>query len=117
MTDRLAAALVELVEALRAEIVAEARPDPGAPQRLLSVDEAAAACGVGRTALYSELASGRLRSMRVGRRRLIPAGAIADYIAAGAVLPSAGQSSDGGGRDRSGTTSGGGRRRHGTEAA
>ena len=78
MSDRLAVALAELADAIRAEIAAEARPDPGAPERLLSVAEAAAACGIGRSLLYAEIASGRLRSFRVGRRRLIPASAIAE---------------------------------------
>ncbi len=31
--------------------------------------------------LYGELAAGRLRSLRVGRRRLVPSGAIAEYVA------------------------------------
>jgi excisionase family DNA binding protein len=80
MSDRLAVALAQLVDAIRAEIAAEARPDPGAPERLLRVNEAAAACGVGRSLLYDEIAAGRLRSIRVGRRRLIPASAIAELV-------------------------------------
>ncbi len=80
MSDRLAVALAELVEALRAEIAAEARPSD-LPDRLLSIPEAAEACGVGRSLIYSELASGRLRSLKVGRRRLVPSGAVAEFIA------------------------------------
>ncbi|HSW43084.1 MAG TPA: excisionase family DNA-binding protein [Patescibacteria group bacterium] len=83
MSARLEAALAELVEALRAELV-ETRPDPGAPERLLSVDEAARTLGIGRSMLYAEIAHGRLRSLRVGRRRLVPASAIATYVAAAA---------------------------------
>lgn len=83
MSARLDAALAELVSALRDEL-AETRPDPGVPERLLSVDEAARALGVGRSMLYGEIASGRLRSLRVGRRRLVPASAIAAYVAAAA---------------------------------
>jgi len=82
MSDRLALALAELVDALRAEIATEARPDAGAPDRLLSVDEAAALLGIGRSRLYDELTAQRVRSVKVGRRRLVPSGAIADYIAA-----------------------------------
>ena len=46
-----------------------------------SVDEAAAMLGIGRSALYAELQAGRLRSVKVGRRRLVPSGAIAARIA------------------------------------
>jgi excisionase family DNA binding protein len=79
MTDRLDAAVAELVAALREEI-ATARPAM-APERLLDVDEAAAALGVGRSTVYGEIAAGRLRSLHVGRRRLLPASAIAEFIA------------------------------------
>jgi excisionase family DNA binding protein len=82
MTDRLTLALAELADAIRAEVRAEAAP-PETPDRLLSVDEAANALGVGRSSLYGEIAAGRIRSMRLGRRRLIPAGAIAERIQAG----------------------------------
>jgi excisionase family DNA binding protein len=80
MTDRLALALAELADAIRAEVRAEAAP-PETPDRLLSVDEAAAMLGIGRSVLYSEIGAGRLRSLRVGRRRLLSASAIRDYIA------------------------------------
>ncbi len=76
MSDRLDAAVAELVAALRAELA----PAPSAPERLLSVDEAAATLGLGRSLLYGEIGAGRVRSVKAGRRRLIPAGAIADYI-------------------------------------
>ena len=81
MTDRLAAALSELVEALREELRTEAEASPRAPDRLLDVEEAAATLGLGRTSVYVEIAAGRLRSLRVGRRRLIPAASITAYIA------------------------------------
>lgn len=80
MTDRLTAALAELVEALREELRAEAVAHPPAPDRLLSVDEAASMLGLGRSALYGEIGAGRLRSVKVGRRRLVPAASIAAYI-------------------------------------
>lgn len=79
MSDRLALALAELAEAIRAEVRAEAAP--AGPDRLLSVDEAATALGLGRSLTYGEMAAGRLASVKVGRRRLIPSGAIAAYIA------------------------------------
>jgi excisionase family DNA binding protein len=81
MTDRLDAALLELAAAIREEVSA-ASSAPPAPDRLLDIEEAGATLGIGRTATYGELAAGRLRSVRVGRRRLIPAGAIAAFIVA-----------------------------------
>ncbi|MBA2756904.1 MAG: excisionase family DNA-binding protein [Chloroflexi bacterium] len=51
------------------------------PDRLHDIDSAAAALSLGRSLVYSEIAAGRLKSIKIGRRRLIPAGAIADYIA------------------------------------
>lgn len=78
--DRLEAAVAELVAALREE--ARTDQDPPAPDRLLSVDEAAGMLGLGRSALYGEVASGRLRTMKIGRRRLVPSSAIAAFIAA-----------------------------------
>jgi excisionase family DNA binding protein len=36
---------------------------------------------LGRSAVYEQIRSGRLRSVSQGRSRLIPASAIADYIA------------------------------------
>lgn len=87
MSDRLAAALVELVDAIRAEVRAELEADRTAPERLLSVDEARKMLGIGRSAFYAELMGGRVRSLTLGRRRLIPAAAIAEYIA-GRATPS-----------------------------
>lgn len=81
MTDRLAAAIAELAEALAEAARMEAAAVPVAPDRLLSIDEAAATLGLGRTATYGELQAGRLRSVKVGRRRLIPAAAVAEFIA------------------------------------
>jgi excisionase family DNA binding protein len=79
MTARLDAALTELAAAIREEVAAAAVAP--APDRLLDVDEAGATLGIGRSATYAELGAGRLRSIKVGRRRLIPAAAIAAYIA------------------------------------
>jgi excisionase family DNA binding protein len=76
MTDRLANALSELVEALREEVRAEAEASPRAPDRLLSVDEASAQLGLGRSKVYGEIGLGHLRSLSVGRRRLVPQSAI-----------------------------------------
>ncbi len=78
MSDRLSAALAELVDAIRAEVRAEAHP--AAPDRLLDIDSASASLGLGRSFLYREIAAGRLRTVKAGRRRLVPAAAIAEYI-------------------------------------
>lgn len=80
MSEPLADALRELVRAVvRDELAALARPEP--PVRLLSVDEAAHALGIGRSALYDELRARRLRSCKVGRRRLVPSDAVAEFAA------------------------------------
>jgi excisionase family DNA binding protein len=81
MTDRLHLAIAELVEALREELRAEAVAIPRTPDRLLDIDTAGAALSLGRSLIYAEIAAGRLRSIKVGRRRLVPSQAIADYIA------------------------------------
>lgn len=46
----------------------------------LSPNEAALALGISRAKLYEELASGRLRSVRSGKRRLIPVGALDEWL-------------------------------------
>ena len=46
-----------------------------------NVEAAGAKLGLGRTTTYAEVASGRLRSFRVGKRRLVPAQALVEYIA------------------------------------
>lgn len=81
MSDRLAAALVELAAAIRADVRTELEATSPTPDRLLNVDEAAAALGIGRTAVYNLIAAGRLKSVTSGRRRLVSTGAIATYIA------------------------------------
>jgi excisionase family DNA binding protein len=77
-SDRLTTAVTELVAALRDEIATQRRPSEREPDRLLSIDQAARALGIGRTALYSEIGAGRIRSIKVGRRRLIPSSAISE---------------------------------------
>ena len=72
----------QLVAAILAAVRAEAATTADAPDRLYGIPEAAAALGIGRSAVYDELAAGRLRSLKVGRRRLIPAGAVREYIQA-----------------------------------
>ncbi len=84
--DAIHAAIDELVDALLVALRTQQK-SPAPVDRLLSISEAAATLGIGRTALYSELTTGHLRSFKVGRRRLIPASAIDEYIARGEVGP------------------------------
>lgn len=77
----LRAAVEELVAALLAAVM-QAAPADG-PDRLLDIESASTMLGIGRSRLYDEIGAGRLRSIKVGRRRLVPTGAIADFIAAG----------------------------------
>lgn len=48
---------------------------------LLSIADVLGCIDIGRTKLYEELRSGRLRSVRVGSRRLVPRSAIDEWIA------------------------------------
>lgn len=50
------------------------------PAVLYSVDEAALALRLSRSALYELIRSGRLRSVKSGRRRLVPVAALTEYV-------------------------------------
>jgi excisionase family DNA binding protein len=90
MSDRLTAALEELAEAIREEVRAEAEAATGTPDRLYSVTEAAELLRVGRSTVYQEVAAGRLRSLKVGRRRLVPSSALADRLGTNGAAEAAG---------------------------
>ena len=47
---------------------------------LYRVDEAAEALRLSRSAVYELIRSGRLRSVKEGRRRLVPVAALAEYV-------------------------------------
>jgi excisionase family DNA binding protein len=49
-----------------------------------SVEEASEALGIGRALMYDLLMSGRLHSIKVGARRLIPASALAEFLGSAA---------------------------------
>lgn len=51
------------------------------PKLCYSVKEACKATSWGRTTLYNHMATGRLRTVRIGGRRLIPAEALHALIA------------------------------------
>jgi excisionase family DNA binding protein len=80
MSSRLEAALAELAAAIREEVAEASSAHASAPPRLLSVAEASDAAGIGRSLLYSELQAGRLRSVKVGRRRLVPEDALRSLV-------------------------------------
>jgi excisionase family DNA binding protein len=47
---------------------------------LYGVPEAAELTGIGRSKLYEELAAGRIRSVKIGSRRLIPKEALTEFV-------------------------------------
>lgn len=46
----------------------------------ISVKRACGALGIGKTKLYDLMNSGRLRSVKIGRRRLVDSDSLADFI-------------------------------------
>ncbi len=50
------------------------------PQVTLSIDEARNATGLGRNSIYQAIAAGKLRSVKLGRRRLIRVEDLAAFI-------------------------------------
>ena len=57
------------------------RPTVVVPALLYSVDEAASALRLSKSVLYELIRSGRLRTVKAGRRRLVPVTALAEYVA------------------------------------
>lgn len=63
-------------------------PTPTSDQRLppghkalYRIPEAMQMLSMSRTVIYEQIRAGRLRTVRQGRTRLVPAGAIAEYVA------------------------------------
>ena len=87
MTADHEAAIRAATDALAAAILAAVRDEADShgigPEQLLSIDRAAVLAGVGRTTIYAAIGAGRLRSVKVGRRRLVPASAIAELAGTG----------------------------------
>jgi excisionase family DNA binding protein len=54
---------------------------PSVPAVLYRVDEAAQALRLSRSLVYELIRSGQLRSVKAGRRRLVPVEALAEYVA------------------------------------
>ena len=91
MTADHEAAIRAATDALAAAILAAVRvgaiSNDAGPEQLLSIDQAAVITGVGRTTIYAAIGAGRLRSVKVGRRRLVLASAIAELAAAEQAAP------------------------------
>jgi excisionase family DNA binding protein len=51
------------------------------PRRMLTVEQAAEALGIGRTSMFALIKSGEVKSVRIGHSRRVPADAIAAYVA------------------------------------
>ena len=49
--------------------------------RLLSIKQAVYELGISRTAVYELIAARKIKTVKIGRRRLIPSQAIEDFIA------------------------------------
>jgi excisionase family DNA binding protein len=65
-----------LSHAVPATVVKEVRP-----KALYRITETMVLLSMSRTVIYEQLRSGRLRSVKQGRSRLVPATAIVDYVA------------------------------------
>lgn len=50
------------------------------PPRCLRVEEVAGLLNIGRSTAYDLIRSGRLRSVKIGRRRLVPRDAVEDLL-------------------------------------
>jgi excisionase family DNA binding protein len=53
-------------------------------RRALSIEETAEACGLSRATLYRLIADGRLATLKIGARRLVPVSAIDALLNGGA---------------------------------
>lgn len=49
--------------------------------QMLSVPQARARLGIGATTMYGLIRDGRVRSIKIGSRRLIPESSLAEYVA------------------------------------
>jgi excisionase family DNA binding protein len=76
VSDQVEAAIRALVEALRDELRQERPPAPVGLDPLVSMADAGALLGIHRSAIYPLIESGTLRSVKVGRRRMIVASSI-----------------------------------------
>ena len=59
----------------------DSKAAPSPAKQLYRVRDAMTALSLSRSVIYEQIRSGRLRSVTQGRSRLIPASAIAEYVA------------------------------------
>lgn len=52
---------------------------PG-PRLVLTIEEAAQRLGIGRTLMYALVSAGEVESVRIGRLRRVPVGALDSYV-------------------------------------
>lgn len=62
-------------------IMKDSKERPAVPVVLCAAPEAAEALRLSRSALYELIRSGQLRTVKCGRRRLVPVDALAEYVA------------------------------------
>lgn len=67
---------------MRRMAISPATTVPPVAPAALRPDDAFAALGIGTTYGYREIKSGRLRSFKVGKMRLVPADALAEWVVA-----------------------------------
>lgn len=60
---------------------ARRHPDQETDQLAYGIDDAARRLGLGRTTTFAEIAAGRLKSFRVGKRRLVAESSLREYVA------------------------------------
>jgi len=90
MSDRLAAALAELVAAIRDEISSSMPAPADGPVELLSPKRFAELSGLGRSTVYLGIADGTIRSVKVRGRRLVASSELGRIAAAAAPAVSRG---------------------------
>lgn len=73
-------AVLRTTETEGVTVVLGTTEDPPTPRWLLPIPEACAGLGVGRSTLYELAAAGELEIVHIGRRALVPVGAIAAYV-------------------------------------
>jgi excisionase family DNA binding protein len=61
-------------------IMTTSRIQPDVPALLYRVDEAAVALRLSRSVLYELIRTGQLRTVKAGRRRLVPVAALDEYV-------------------------------------
>lgn len=62
--------------------ISDNKSEPDGLRLAVSPGEAARISGLGRTTLYAAIGSGALRSLKIGKRRLITIEALKDWLAA-----------------------------------